>query len=84
MQYFESDKRLSRHELREAYQRLLSRPEPHFEGEDAAAAAPAVPVAAAPLTPVAAAHAGSRGTRKRAPAALPFGRAARTEQEARP
>ena len=51
IQYFESDKRLSRRELREAYQRLLSRPEPHFEGEETAGAAPAVSVAAAPLTP---------------------------------
>ncbi|HEX6608408.1 MAG TPA: hypothetical protein VF276_16020, partial [Chloroflexia bacterium] len=76
IQYFESGKRLSRGELREAYQRLLSRPEPHFEGEgegeEALPVGPAVavpPVPPAPPRPGAPAGADS-GRRLR----LPFGR----------
>jgi small GTP-binding protein len=76
IQYFESGKRLSRGELREAYQRLLSRPEPHFEGEgEGAEVAPAGPAVAVPPVPPAmprpGAPAGANSGRR---LRLPFGR----------
>jgi small GTP-binding protein len=77
IQYFEGGKRLSRGELREAYQRLLSHPEPHFEGEgEGENAATAMPAVAVPPVPPAAPRPGSgaaasdSGRRLR----LPFGR----------